>query len=226
MRGPLLLLPAVAMAAVVLAPTGTPVAHACCVVSPGPTVEERVAEADLIFTGTVTASEYEPPFDPNTPDEFVHIFMVTLKVTEYLKGNGPSFFKYETSWRFWFEPDGTAVGTSNACNPWNQPPAGKAVPGLSRPDRSPGYLDAAPLDEWGQALLAEVVAALEATPTPVSTSVARATAAPTVTPAELPQSGGEHSGDRATRVLVWSAAAVSMAAAMGAVFAWWRTRPS
>ena len=206
-----------------LARGAAPAAHACSVASPGPTLEERVDEADLIFTATVTASQFDPPLDPNTPDEFIHIYKVTIHVDEYLKGSGPGSITYETSHRFWFEADGSLHGTSNNCDPWNQPPVGAPYLVLAGSDGIPVFLDTIQLDTaGGQQFLQQVVAVLNATPTPVPTSSPQPMALPTATPAALPDSGGSNSTPGPGAPIAVAAGIASVLVLLGVAFAWRR----
>jgi hypothetical protein len=223
MRGPLLLIFAVAMTAVMLAPGGAPLVHACTL--PNVPLEERVAQASLIFSGVVLEEFIEPPLDPSVPDELRHWRMVTFEASEYLKGSGEASYVYQTETLYEFDDKGNVVTGQGTCGSFGS----TGTPYLVLADAD-GNLQWPPVrldTEPGQAFLAQVLGVLNATPTPVPTASAPTSSpAPTQTPAQLPQSGGQDSNPHADELLVVSVATMLVAAVLSVAFVRFWTKGS
>lgn len=100
MRRPVLVLFAVAITAVLLARSAAPVAHACTCVQT--TVEERVAQSEVIAIGTILASVLDD--DPSGNLDWD----ARVAVERYLAGSGPTEVVADDP------PDGGSCGVFDA----------------------------------------------------------------------------------------------------------------
>jgi hypothetical protein len=212
---------AVTLMVELLARSAVPVA-ACTIPDPGP-IEKQVAESPLIYMATITGDFTVPPLDESVPDDDYHVLHLTVVVDEYLKGVGPLDYTFNTGTQLVFNEAGEVVHQWNSCSPWEHPSAGTRFIVLAGADGVPRpIIGAADLSTpYGQ-LLAEVVAVLNATPTPVPAPTAQPTSAPP-TPRALPESGGALAGDGYSAPEAFAASA-SLALAACAAWQWRRSR--